>query len=174
MIIISALLQATILDFFRIWGVKPDLLLGCLLIGAVFFEFKWALGFGILSGMLKDILGFYGSGANTLLFPLWVIAIIGLSRKVTLEHRLFMVLLAIILTVVNALICKFVFLFSVYIPSGIFIRTLILEALYLGLIIFLVFNPAQRYFKLESQPESDSDEDYPEGELPDFEEGQGL
>lgn len=140
-IIIAGLIQVTFLDYFRIFGVKPDLLFCCAVIAVLFFEPKWALFFGFLSGLLKDSAGVSGFGMNTVLFSLWSCFIIRLSRKIVIENYFLPSALIFIITLVNALTVRAVF-FSfagITAPPGIFLRITLLESAYTALIFPLVF-----------------------------------
>lgn len=140
-IVIFSIFQVTILNNFRIFNVKPDLLLISVVMASLIFEFKWALLLSIFIGILKDALCINTFGINTLLFPLWAFIIIKLSKKISVDNNFIRVVFVLIITISNIIITKLMFLFlnSFVIPLGIFIRTAFIESLYTALIFPLVF-----------------------------------
>lgn len=140
-IVIFSILQVTILDNFRIFNVKPDLLLISVVIASLNFEFKWALSLSIFIGILKDALCINTFGINTLLFPLWAFIIIKLSKKISVDNNFIRAIFVFIIAIFNIIITKLVFLFlnNFVIPWGIFIRTAFIESSYTTLIFPLVF-----------------------------------
>lgn len=140
-IVTFSIFQVTILNNFRIFNVKPDLLLISVVMASLYFEFKWALLLSIFIGILKDALCINTFGINTLLFPLWAFIIIKLSKKISVDNNFIRVVFVLIITIFNIIITKLMFLFlnSFVIPLGIFIRTAFIESLYTALIFPLVF-----------------------------------
>jgi len=145
-IIILGLLQITLLDFFRVFGIKPDLLLICSVVSSLVFEFRWALMFCIFAGFFKDALGISALGINTLFFPIWCLLIIRLNREVTLDSNFIHIGLIFIVTFFHNIITG---LISVYsgnvIPLGIFLRILIIESIYTALVFPLIFKITESY-----------------------------
>lgn len=140
-IIIACLIQATLLDYFSVFGVKPDLLLACMVMAVLSFEFKWAFFFGVSAGLLKDAMGLSAFGINTFLFSLWAYLIINLSRKIVIENYFLPSLLIFIITFVNDITVRAMFFsFSgLNVPAGIFFRITFLESAYTALVFPLLF-----------------------------------
>lgn len=140
-IVIFSIFQVTILDNFRIFNAKPDLLLISVVMAGLCFEFKWALLLSIFIGILKDTLCINTFGINTLLFPLWALIMIELSKKISVDNNFMRAVFVFIVVISNTIITKSIFLFlnNSVIPLGIFIRTLFFESLYTALIFPLVF-----------------------------------
>lgn len=139
-IFILAILQATLLDTFKLFDVKPDLLLIVVVISSIYFDLKWALLLAVFSGILKDCLLFNSFGLNTLLFSLWSFLIVKLSRKLSLDNDFLRALLLFIIIVFNdVIISSIYFSQGQFIPLGIFLRRLFLECLYSIAISPLIF-----------------------------------
>lgn len=135
-IIISALLQTTILNCVNIFNVKPDLLLISVIIASLFFEPQWAISLSIFSGILKDIFSVNVFGLNSILFFLWSFLIIKLSRKITFDNNYVRVVLIFIIALLNNIIMRLIFLFlDNFISLGIFLRITFIESLYTALIL---------------------------------------
>lgn len=140
LIIIFALLQATLLNYINIFNIKPDLLLVSVVISSLYFDPVWALSLSIFAGILKDILSANTLGMNTVLFCLWSFSIIKLSRGITFDSNYIRLVLIFIITILNSIIIRLVSLFlDNFIPWGIFLRITLVESLYTALILPLVF-----------------------------------
>ncbi len=142
-IVIFSILEVTILDYFKIFNIKPDLFLIGVLMASLSFSFqpRLAILLSASSGMLKDILGINAFGINTLLFALWSFLIIKLSRKITLDNNLISAGVMFIIVILNGAAIKIIFLFSgKFMPWAVFLRTAFLESLYTALVLPLVFS----------------------------------
>lgn len=139
-IIILALVQVTILDYFKVFNVKPDLLLICTIAGALFFEFKPAILLALLAGALKDVFSVDTSIRDMLLFAFWVYLIKELGKRVPLENTSVRVFLVIAALIFSALINRGISLYALNpIPLGVFLRSIFLESLYTGLVSLMFF-----------------------------------
>jgi rod shape-determining protein MreD len=139
-ILLSVFFEVVFLDIFRIFNVKPNLLLIIVVVASLCFELRWALFFSILAGASKDIFCANLIGVNTLMFTLLSFLIYKLSREITLDSNLVSIVLIFFIVLVNDIIIRLVFVYlGKYIPLGIFLRTTFLEALYTMLIAPLVF-----------------------------------
>lgn len=141
-IFIIGVVQVTLLDAFRLFNVKPDLLLIGVVITSLYFNFnlKWALLLAVFSGILKDVLSLNPFGLNTLLFTLGSFLMVKLSRKISLDNDFIRALLLFMLILFNDVIIRSTY-FSLrqqFIPLGIFLRTLFLECLYSAAILPLI------------------------------------
>jgi rod shape-determining protein MreD len=134
-----AMFQVTILDYFKIFSVKPDLLLISAVICALFFKFRLALLLGVFAGILKDIFGGYNFGVNTLLFTLWTFLVIKLSKKISLDNNFIRMLLIFIIAIFENIIHRLIMLSSGgSIPPGIFLRIAILSSFYTACLLPLM------------------------------------
>ena len=144
-ILAALLLQVTFLDSFKLFWVKPDLLLILTVVAALFLDLKWALVFAALSGMLKDIIAINPFGFNTLIFSLWGYLVSELSRKISIENDALRATLVFLVTLLNAATnySLGVFLGSCDISMPIFLRVAFLESIYTTAISPLVFAAAK-------------------------------
>jgi len=151
LIVVFCILEVTILNYFRIFGVKPDLFLIFMLLTSIVFTFelKWALFFSIFAGILKDSLVINTFGINTLLFPLWSFLIIRLSRNILIESNFIYALLIAIVAILHDMAARMILLsLGNFIPLVVFLRIMFLESFYTALILPLVFRLAQPVFTL--------------------------
>lgn len=144
-IFIFCLLQVTILDYFKVFQVKPDLLFISVVIASLFFSGKWAILFSLLSGVLKDVFTIDTFGINTLLFTLESFFVIRLSKKITLDENFLYAAVIFAAVIINAIIIRVASIFfgdSVVSP-GIFLRIAFFQAIYTALISPLLFKLAK-------------------------------
>ncbi|MCX5702439.1 MAG: rod shape-determining protein MreD [Candidatus Omnitrophica bacterium] len=130
-IIILALLQVTFLDYFKVFGARPDLLLISVVIVSFHLGFRRALSSSILAGSLKDIFSANTFGLNILLFPIWSLLLIKLSKKVSIDSDSVRATLIFFIAVFNNIIARMILLFlGNFIPFGVFLRVTLFESLY--------------------------------------------
>ena len=130
LILILGLLQVTILDHFRLFNVRPDLLLLCVVIAALSFDLRSALIFGIFAGLLKDCFSANTFGLNTLLFCLWSILLSRIARLVILDDELFQAATVFILVIIHNLVFGLIILSQgSFVSLGIFLRIVALETI---------------------------------------------
>lgn len=144
-IFIIVLIQATLLDSFELFGVKPNLLLIGIVMVSLIFDLKWAFALGIFAGILKDTLGLNMFGIDTLLFPLWIFLVIRLSKKISLDDNLISALLVFVVSVLHNIISRSISfaLGNSVAPLVVFLRIAFLESLYTAAIMPLVFKFAR-------------------------------
>jgi len=142
-IIIFAIFEVTILDYFKIFNVKPNILL-ILVVGlSLSLELRWAINFAVLCGILKDIFSINTFGINTLLFPLWSFLTIELSKKISIDNNFIRAIIIFIIVILNNIITRLILSYlGKIIPMGIFLRITCLESLYTALISPLIFKIA--------------------------------
>lgn len=145
-VVILAIFQVTLLDYFKIYNIKPDLLLIAVVTVSLSFRLKLALSLSVFIGFLKDIFNINTFGLNTLLFPIWTFLIIKLSRKLTLENNFIRALLVVLVIILNNISIRFInLIFGHAIPIGIFLRVTCLESLYTLGVSFLCFRFLCKY-----------------------------
>jgi rod shape-determining protein MreD len=138
-IIVCALLQATALNSLRFFGVKPDILLICVVIAALGLELKWAIIFSVLAGLLKDSIGAQAFGFNAILFGLWSLLIIRLKRDISFDNPYLVVALTAVVTLAHHLLVGLALVYlGNFIPLGIFMRIIIIETFYTALCLPLL------------------------------------
>jgi len=143
-IVICGLLQATVLNYFKIFNVKPDLLLIGVVIASIFFEPAWAISLSLFAGVLKDIFSVNAFGVHLVLFFLWSYLIIRLSKKIILDSQYIQLALIFIIAVLNNIAMRSIFLFlGNFISWGIFLRIIFIEPIYTTLISYPAFKFAQ-------------------------------
>ena len=151
-ILVLGLLQVTLVDSFKIFNVKPDLLLMIALLTSFVFDFKEALVLSVFAGLLKDVLGPGIFGMNALLFALWTFLIERVDRQVPIDHDAIRVILVFTITLLHHTLRG---LFSLWagrqIRPGIFLRIIFLEAIYTTLIFPWVFKGVQWCFMIYEQ-----------------------
>ncbi len=138
-VIISGFFQATILNYIKVFGVKPDLLLCCVVLAGVFFKRNWAFAFSLFAGMIKDIFGRETFGLNVILFFLWNYFIIELSKKISIDDSPVLGVIMFIVVFCNDIASRFIFLFlGRHIFLGIFLKITLVESVYTVLALLLL------------------------------------
>lgn len=134
------LVQASVLNIFRVFAVKPDLIFICVAASAFFLPARRALCVSILCGLFKDIFGAGKFGMNVFFLCAWCVLIIKLSKEISVEDNYIFAALIFILVLIND-IAMWLALFYLgnAIPAGIFLRITILEALYTALVSPFIF-----------------------------------
>jgi len=139
-IAVLAVVQVTVLDAARVWGVKPDLLLIAMVIASLSFDFKWAVSFAFICGALKDMFFAMRFGVNAVLFTLLAFSIYKLSRKIFIEDELSCLILAFAVAFANNLVLFFVFLFkSISVAPVSFFRIGLFGSIYTALSFLLIY-----------------------------------
>ncbi len=137
--IILGLLQITILDYFKVFGVKPDLILIAVFIAALFLGLKSALGIGLLAGVFKDAFTSNALGFSAVLFPVWIFLITRLIRRVSIEDNISRILLLFVVTLLNNVISGLILSYSIgSLSLGIFLRITLLASIYTVLVFSLI------------------------------------
>lgn len=143
-ILASGFVQVSLLDYFRVFGIKPDLCLIMAVVAALSFRPKWAFAFGIFAGFLKDIFALGGFGINAIAFSLWVFLIIELNRRLPLDYELIQLGVISIVSLLNNVLSA---IFAIYsgkvIPPGIYFGIVLLASAYTA----FVYVPVSRIVK---------------------------
>jgi rod shape-determining protein MreD len=132
--------QSTILNYFRFFGVKPDLLLGFTVIAGIYLDWRWALPLAILAGLSKDIFGTASIGINIFLTPFWCYLVMKLSKKISIDDAIAVSVTAFLAVLLNDITIRLLYLYSgKSISHGIFLRIAFIEPLYTALALpFLI------------------------------------
>lgn len=131
---VIVVIQETILDYLRVFGVKPDLLLGFVVIVSVYSNWRWALFFSILAGLFKDLFGSSSFGINIFLLPLWGCLISKLSRKISIDDTIGISVTAFLTVLINDIASRMLYLYlGKYVSLGIFLRIMLIGSLYTAL-----------------------------------------
>ncbi|MEW6101443.1 MAG: hypothetical protein AB1481_04030 [Candidatus Omnitrophota bacterium] len=130
-IILSGLLQLTVLDSWRIFQVKPDLLLVSMVWACFIFNFRQAFLLSIFCAVLKDTFLPWPFGINTILFPLWCFLIFKLRKQLTLDYAPLQIALIFIVTLMQNIATGLMLILMGYtIAAGIFLRIVGVGSLY--------------------------------------------
>ncbi|MBM3255512.1 MAG: rod shape-determining protein MreD [Candidatus Omnitrophica bacterium] len=145
-IVLLALLQATVLEYFKFFLVKPDLLLAIVVIASLSFRMHWAIFSALLAGFLKDAMGAYPFGINTIFFPLCSLMILRLSKDISIENNFVPLAIMFISVILSSIVMRLAFLFmgSSVVSIGIFIRVTFIESVYTVLVFTLLFKAFKR------------------------------
>jgi rod shape-determining protein MreD len=163
-ILVVALLQSSVLWGVGFWKVKPDLLFAVVVIVSLLLEFRQAFIFSLASGIFKDLLGFNHLAINTFLFPLWSFLIIKAAKRISWEGRLRQMVFIFIAAVINTAAGRLLFFStSSQIPVGIFLRTLLFEAVYTTLLAQGIFVLVSSRFSLKDTLKSNDGPDLESG-----------
>ncbi len=141
-ILAVALLQVMLVDHFKIFGAKPDLLLITLVILAGFFLFqlRWLLTLAIIAGIFEDIFSANIFGVNTLLFCCWAILIVSISRRMSIDDNLRRAILIFAIALLQSIGTRIIsVLWGNPITWGIFLRVSFLSAIYTLIVSPLIF-----------------------------------
>lgn len=144
-IIILATLGLNWPNFLSFFYCKPDLLL-IFMVALVFYtDFKTALIFGILAGLVKDVFLSQTPAINTICFSIWSYSVYRLSRQISTEEDYVRLAVVLVVALLNNLIIG---LQSVatgnIIPPGIFLRNLIIVSVYTTALSPLLFKLTKR------------------------------
>ena len=147
LIFAAGLAQTTILNYIGLFGVKPDILLCCVILASVFFNRKWAFVFSLSAGLIKDIFSLEIFGLNLFLFYGWNCLIVTLSKRISIDDSLVLSVFGFAVVFFNDIIIRFVYLSSGRdIPLGVFFRITLIESVYTSLVLFLLIK-ILNYFK---------------------------
>ncbi len=151
-LLVLGMLQVTAMNYFKIFGIKPDLLLIAVAVASLIFDFKLALLYSLLAGIFKDSLGLDTFGVNTLTFALWSFLIAQASRRLSINTNLRQVLLIFIFAFIHSLMSALSLAFSgSFIPVGIFLRILFVGSLYTALVSPLVFRITKLSLRIKDE-----------------------
>ncbi len=136
-------LQCTLLNYFRIINIKPDIMLATLVMFSFFYSLRCSLIFSLLIGIFRDVLGFLPFGFNTIICVLWVILAREIFQRLSIEDKLIRCITLFIIIVLNNLTLNcFMFIINKPIPTGILLKVIFLESLFtlpLSLMIYKIF-----------------------------------
>ncbi|MFC1658085.1 rod shape-determining protein MreD [Candidatus Omnitrophota bacterium] len=130
-LLVAALLQSTLFNYFRILNVKPDVILAALIMLIPFFSSGWSFALAFISGVFRDIFSLLPFGFNVFLCILWVILARQVFRRLSFENKLIRNCLLCLVVVLNNLILQSLFfILDKPLSLGIFLRILVLESIF--------------------------------------------
>ncbi len=137
--LILGVFQFTFLNYFRIFGIKPDLLLAAVVCAGLFLETRQAILFGMFAGIFKDIFGVGVFGLDVILFSLWGFLSVNISRKISIDDSVAAALLVFIIALLQNIASGLILgLSGSFVPFGIFLRIVFLGSLYTALSLPLI------------------------------------
>jgi len=144
-VLILATLELNWPIFLNFFYCKPDLLLVFMVVVVFCTDFKTALIFGILAGLVKDLFSPGVSAVNTIGFSVWSYAVYLFSRQISTDESY--VRLAVVLAV--GLLHNFIIgLQSIgagnILSWGVFLRNLIIVSVYSMSLAPLIFKLTKR------------------------------
>jgi len=143
-LIASGIIQITLLNYFRLFTIKVDLLLICMVIAALSFPLKWSLFFCLFSGIFKDAFSANDFGINTVLFCLWGFLITKLMRKIAIDNNMMRLLLIAVVTLLHNLLTGIILMYcGVVVPFGVILRMIILSPI----LTSIFFTPLFKFIK---------------------------
>ena len=142
---VLAVLQLSWPEFLVFFHARPDLLLIFVAAAVFYLDFKVALVFGIICGLLKDTFLPGDFGINTILFSVWCYAIWQLGRQISTEQAIVRFVIVFIAALLNNIISGVQSVnLGNFIPAGIFLRNLAIPSLYTAALSPLIFKLTKR------------------------------
>jgi rod shape-determining protein MreD len=139
-LVLAAFFQVSILDYLKVFGVKPDLLLMSVFWFSLVFQQRQALALSASAGILKDIFTPYSFGINTLLFALFSLFLIRMGKEISIDSNPVRFIVFYIVSFCNAAATRFIFFFlGNIVPLHVFLRVAFLGSLYTALTAMLAF-----------------------------------
>jgi len=142
------IMQATLLDIFRIFNLKADLLLASVVIASLLFGSGWAVFYSLCAGIAKDVFS-HGEPAslNTVMFVLYSLLLTWLSRKITLENNYLRTALVFMIALLHNVITGFVWIcLGKTLPYGIFFRVVFLASFYTACAFLVLLKVSPKEF----------------------------
>ena len=137
---IIAVLQSTLLNHFRVFNVKPDIILVALIISVSFFDFKWSMVFSFLVGIFRDSFSILPFGLNTIICILWVFLAKQIYRRLSTEDKLISYAVPCMIVLLNNLTLQVIlFLLGKTIALSIFAKVVILEFVFALLLVIPLY-----------------------------------
>lgn len=132
-----ALFEVGFLNYFNIFGARPNLLLICMVAVSLSFNLGWAILFSIILGLLKDTFQISPYAINFILFPMCSFFIIKLSRKMSFDTDILCALLVFVVVVLQNIAARIIFVFSSkpVMGLGLFSRLVFIEAFYTAILV---------------------------------------
>lgn len=145
-ILILGVLQLTLLNYFKIFNIKPDLFLVCMVVASLLLELQPAIILSLFAGLFKDSFSSNLFGINTVLFALWSFLILKLNRKIALDNNFLRMGLVFMVALLHNTLSGITLLYlGRGIPLGIFLRTVLIGSIYTALAMPLVFSIIKRF-----------------------------
>ncbi len=141
-----SILQVTLFNYFRIFNVKPDLILSVLISYTFFLDFTWTVSFAFLGGVFRDLMEGLPFGYNTVLCIVWVVLSSRVSRRLSVEHVLVRNIIVCSIILMNNIVMRFILIsLGNVIELGVFFRVVILECIFTLILFFSLYKLLKRF-----------------------------
>lgn len=148
-IIILATLQLIWPSFLIFFHSKPDLLLVFAIASVFYLDYRAALLFSLLAGLLKDVFLPPFFLINTFFFGVWSYLVYRLSRQISTDNNYVRLLIVLVVALINNIITGLAVLKSGNtIPLGVFLRTVIISSVYTTALSLLIFKFTKKLVRL--------------------------
>ena len=157
--------ESTLLTVWQFLNARPDLLIICVMVGGLTLHKKWAIALSLCAGVLRSL--YTPIPWAVFFYPFCIILIMRLSREISLERRFVVEGILLCLIIAKDVVLRlWSYGLFISIPTGIFIRTMLIEAVYTTLVFFLVARPCihfiSDFFKEEQEtPFTEWEDDLP-------------
>lgn len=150
-------IQATVLDYMKIFNAKPDLVLMLVIFFAIFFGADIGIEAGFVCGLLKDIFSIDVFGVNIFTLAVTGLAVGILSPKFFKESKTAQILLvfafALFSMFVHFLVSSIVSKIAYISPSEYFFELIIPVSIYTALISAVIFPMLIKTYRLKDNEE---------------------
>lgn len=155
--ITAFIVQLTVLDYFKIFGAKPDIIIALVIFYAIFFGPGRGLEAGFVAGLLKDIFSVDIFGVNTLSLALTGYIVGIFSPKLFRESISIQAMLVFVFTFISMLLHYFIGPYiskMAYISTSEYIFGLIIPAsLYTSAVSVIIFAFLIKRYSLKENEE---------------------
>lgn len=143
-IVLCALIQISVLQVVRVFGIKPDLLLIGMVLANLLFDTPQAIIVSLFCGLMKDIFAPTLFGPNVILFVVWGLCISRLNREISIDNMYLRVALVFAVSLLHGIASGLYFISAgAYIPFGIFLKIVVVGSIYTALALPVVVRALQ-------------------------------
>lgn len=153
-ILITAFFEVSFLGHFKIFSVKPDLLLILVVMAGVSFDLPTSIALAFLAGFCRDIAGVSSFGSYTFLFSMWGLLIQKLSHQVSFDNPIVFVAGVYLLNFLQNTILRLSLMHSSdSISLGIFLRLLFVQSFYTAVVSLFLLTTIERIRRYRNERE---------------------
>ena len=139
-LLVIALLQSTLLNYFCIFTVKPNAILASLILFIPFFNFRWLVVFALFGGIFYDLFSILPFGTNAVICILWIILARGISRRLSMENDFIRSALLCFMIILNNLALQSIlFILDRPIAIGTFLKIVSIESIFTLLLALPIY-----------------------------------
>ena len=142
-LLIIALLQSTLLNYFCIFNVKPNAIFLTLILFIPFFHLRWLVAFAFFGGIFHDLFSIFPFAPNAVIYILWIIFARQISRRLSMENDFIRsALLCFMILLNNLALQSILFILDNPIAMGTFLKIISIESIF----TLLLALPIYRFF----------------------------